>query len=123
MKSVTFGLFIFDCLNYSFLYCILNKFCKGNNYIGFLIRQIGQAAIMIYTATLVSEKQEFWEEEFEVGLLVPRTTRFDKYLIIYVCHWFIFQIAKPIFFCLAATLTCCCDSWDQLVDPEFNYEA
>lgn len=53
MKSVTFGLFIFDCLNVSCCYCILSKFCKGNNYIGFVIRQIAQAAIMIYTVTLV----------------------------------------------------------------------
>ncbi len=123
MKSVTCGLFFFDCLNNIGCYCILGKFCKGNNYIGFVIRQIFQAALMIYTVTLVYEKQDQWELEFEVGLMVRGTTRFEIYLIIYMCHWFIFQIAKPIFFCLVSVFTCCCDCWDEELPSDFNFDA
>ena len=54
MKCVTFGLCLFDCLNYTFCYCILRRVCidRWNNPFS-AAKWLIKAGLMGYTIWLI----------------------------------------------------------------------
>ena len=117
MQCVTFGLCIYDCLNYTFCYCILQMPCRDRCFsIWTTIKWCIKAAVMGYTIWLVQDMKERWEAKFEPGDLVtePGTTNLDTYLILYLLQHPIFIISRPPMFILYSILTCCCQKGENL---------
>ena len=112
MQCVTFGICIFDCINYAFCYCFLQKPCRDRCFtIWTTIKWSIKAAIMGYTIWLVRDMRERWEASFEPGDLVtePGTSNLDTYLIIYLLQHPIFIASRIPIFILYSILSCCCN--------------
>jgi len=124
MRCVTFGLCLFDCINYAFCYCFLQKPCRDKCFTPWTVGKWAiKAAIMGYTVFLVKEKRELWEDSFEPGEMVgdSGTSRLDTYLIVYLLQHPIFIIARLPIFILYSILTCCCDKGVEFnEDNEFK---
>ena len=59
--------------------------------------------------------------EFEYGVLVDKTTRFEIYLVIYLLHIPIFLVARIPIFIIYQFLTCCCDKHSTTAEEDLKY--
>lgn len=88
IKSVTIGLCCFDCINYLFCACILQKPCRDRCFTPWsVIKWLLKAGIIGFTIYLIQKKKDDWEQGFTVGSLDLerlKTTRLDAYLIVYL---------------------------------------
>ena len=68
MRCVTFGLCLFDAINYAFCYCFLAKPCKDRCFsLWTLGKWAIKGGIIGYTIYLVQQKQDDWDQAWELG--------------------------------------------------------
>ena len=63
MRCVTFGLCIFDALNFLFCYCFLVKPCRDRCFTPWsLIKWLIKGGVFGYTIYIIQEKKDEWED-------------------------------------------------------------
>ena len=68
IRCVTFGLCLFDALNFAFCYCFLVKPCRDKCFSPWTLgKWLIKGGIIGYTIYLVQQKKDDWEEAWELG--------------------------------------------------------
>ena len=134
MNCVTFGLCIFDCINFVFCYCVLLKPCRDRCFTPWtLVKWVLKAGIFGYTIYLVNKREDEALAEREESLAEGVFIEYEEddgnlatYLWVYVLQHVIFITARIPIFILYSLLTCCCDKGAEYPnapnrdEPEFN---
>lgn len=65
MRCVTFGMFLFDALNFLFCYCFLVKPCRDRCFTPWtIIKWLIKGGIIGTAIYYVQQKNEEWDEDF-----------------------------------------------------------
>mmetsp|Transcript_18626 Transcript_18626/g.23218 ORF Transcript_18626/g.23218 Transcript_18626/m.23218 type:complete len:99 (-) Transcript_18626:856-1152(-) len=79
-------------------------------------------AFAAFTTALVENKQEEWDEAFEVGNIYTGTTRFNVYIMLYATQWLILPVFRAFSWMLIACCSCCSDAWNKEFDGNIDRE-
>ena len=111
-KSVTCGMFFYDCINSVICFWCLLKPCRDRWFTPWtIVKWVIYTGIIGYTTFLVRDKKDSWLDEFQTGATHAEEPDFnlDLWLILYLLQYPIFFIARFPLFLLFSFLTCCCD--------------
>ena len=111
-KSVTCGMFFFDCINSVTCWFCAIKFCRDRiPSKWFVTKWLIYTIVFAPTIYFVMDKKNSWLDEFQTGATHAEEPDFnlDIWLILYLLQHPIFFIARIPLFALFSCLTCCCD--------------
>ena len=118
VQCTTAGMCIYDAFNYIFCFCCFQKFClegqeKTISRIGSIVKFFWVLAVAFWTLGHCQDKQEFWDNEFEVGQIYHGQTRFHVYMMLYALQPLIWPVFHVVCWPVFALLTCYWNEWEN----------